>query len=160
MKNIFYLLAITLIAVNLTGCDNPQPEASTDVTPKQTETVVTPEIEETKIIETIKYEYNRESGELISLNDNEVIYEVTDPTLTALQVLGLEGDKLIIWETGYDNSPGPGGEYDVWFEEGAAKGIQYLDLSTSDSELQPYTVPESKKQEAKKQLEEFTEQIQ
>lgn len=152
MKKIITMGIITILATfSLTGCKWLKPAE-----PPVTE-------ESREIIKTADYRYDQETGELKSLKENKILYtheykREGYPDMV-LYILGLEGTKLIVRETTSEASPGPGWQHEVWFNELAAKNIYYLDLDNLDKSLQPYTVPESKKQEEEKLLEEFMEEF-
>jgi uncharacterized protein YxeA len=108
-----------------------------------------------KIVETFEYEYDINTGNLKSKNNNEIIYTFSDQGdsdkfsgIPAVYIYGLDGNKLILWQTGFDNSPGPGWEYEIW----STNELEYLDLGNPSQGPRPYIVPEWKKQEAKSLL--------
>ena len=152
MKKIITVGIITILTtLTLAGCKWFKPAE-----PPVTEETV-------EIVKAADYRYDKETGELKSLKDNKVLYtheyKREGYPVMVLYILGLEGTKLIVWETTSEDSPGPGWKHEVWFNELAAKNIYYLDLDNSNKGLQPYTVPESKKQEEGKLFEEFIEEL-
>lgn len=175
MKKTFTLSAATLATTLLmAGCTNPPPTsqminqtedqtqqtnstASITILPATTQAeVVSSKITpEENIVETEDYNYDQSNGKLISLKNKQVIYTLKDYEEKSLIILGLQKNKLIVWETLPDNSPGPGWTYEIWFSATEAKNIKYLDLNNPAEGLQPYTIAEWKKADAQVQLEAF-----
>ena len=113
---------------------------------------------ENKIVGTSDYEYDINTGNLKSIKDNKVIYTFSDAGKPdkfvgrpAVYIFGLDGSKLILWQTGFDNSPGSGWDYEIWL----TNELEYFDLNNLSQGLKYYVVPESKKQEARKLLEQY-----
>lgn len=107
-----------------------------------------------KIVETYDYEYDIDTGNLKSKKDNKVVYTFSDARFgdqLVIDIFGLDGNKLILWKTGLENSPGPEWTYEIWL----TKELEYLDLDNPSQGPKPYVVPEWKKQEAKKLLEQY-----
>jgi len=133
------------------------------VVDKQMKEVAEMNSQDMPIVEATDYKYDRATGNLISVKDGRVIYSFEkerraiqeDQTWTdddlAVYLFGLQGSKLIIWQIGTENSPGPGWDYEIWQTD----KLKYIDLNNPSEGPQPYTVPEWKKQEAKEQLDEL-----
>lgn len=77
-----------------------------------------------------------------------------DGTDIELRGVGMDGSKLVIWETGVDNSPGP------CFNPWLANDLTYIDVDVPTSARKPYTVPESKMREVEKEVEECGKMMQ
>lgn len=97
------------------------------------------------------YNYDINTGDLISTKDNQIIYNFTAGKNTdkftgrpAVYIFSfLDGSKLILWQTSDDNSPlGPNWENNLWLGD----ELKYLDLNNPSQGLKPYIVPEAKKQ--------------
>ncbi len=69
-----------------------------------------------------------------------------DGTDIELRGVGMDGSKLVIWETGVDNSPGP------CFNPWQADDLTYIDVDVPSSARNSYTVPESKMKEVEKEV--------
>lgn len=80
------------------------------------------------------YQYNVKTGAI------KLIYNEKASRL--LRTVGMEGNKLILLYDGIDNSPGPC--YSYWQDNDFAS-FGYLDITKPKSKLQPYTVPQYKK---------------
>jgi len=116
------------------------------------------------ILETSDYTYDFNSGNLTSQKDGGILYTFSNAGKEnkfigrpAVHILGVEdGSKLILWETGSDNSPGPGWIYEIWLGD----ELEYIDLNNPSEGPRPYVVPEWKKQEAQEQLDAFEQSMQ
>lgn len=74
---------------------------------------------------------------------------VYNETLSAdllLHGIGMDGSKLVLWETGVDNSPGP------CFNSWQAGNLTYIDVSATKPVRKPYVVPQEKKVEVQKEV--------
>ncbi len=148
MRKMITMGIIATLALGLSGCIEADPIVVE-------EPVVKDPVVETKIVDTEDYTYNKQTGELTAVKSGEVLYETPNHPNTVLDVLGLDGDKLIVFETGNDNSPGPGFIHEVWISDRAAESIYYLDLSDPEKGLFSYVIPEYKIDEEQKLLENF-----
>lgn len=100
------------------------------------------------------YLYDINTGELTSSRNNKVVYTFaanqTPEKFTgrpAVYIFStLDGSKLIIWQTDPASTLDPNQEYKLWL----GNELQYLDLDNLSQGLEPYIVPESKKQEARR----------
>lgn len=59
---------------------------------------------------------------------------------------GMDGSKLVLWETFIDNSPGP------CFNNWQADNLTYIDIKDAKPVRKPYTISEEKKKEAEKEV--------
>lgn len=110
---------------------------------------------ENSIATTTGVNYDIKTGN-ITTGDNKIIYTFsgTDPRWVgkpAVYFYGFDGSKLILWETGSDDSPGPGWDNEIWLSD----KLEYLDFSNLAQGLKPYVVSEAKKQAEKKLLEQY-----
>ena len=150
---------IVTLTLGLNGCDWLAP-AETDTTePIVIEDPVVVEepaaVVETKIVDTTDYAYDTKTGEITAVKNDEVIYVNEDNDNTNLTVLGLDGDKLIVFKIAIDNSPGPGFIHEVWVADYVAQDIYYLDLADPEKGLSSYIVPEYKIEEERVLLDNF-----
>jgi len=144
------LVLLSTMMLTLTGCfQTPQTEQNKPETNTEVKDEVTLPPAETPTAATItdwdpnKYQYDNTNGVLVDLTDNnKVLYTNPDLPDTVLHIQGMEGDKIIVWETGMDNSPGPC--YTVWTENDQKNNIKLLDLKNLVPGLQPYKVPQYK----------------
>ncbi len=158
MKKMIALgIAITL-TLGLGGCNWFAP-AETETTTEPETKVMDEKPVTSEIVDTEDYIYDKQTGELLNANTDEVLYENPDHPDLVLYVLGLDGDKLILFKTGSDNSPGPGFAYEVWFSEPVADSLYYLDLKNPEKGLMTYVVPEAKKEQERVKLENFVNQF-
>jgi len=151
-KSLIALMLTAICAITLTGCfqapqanqNQPEnkPEVKNDVTLPPAETLPAVKITEW---DPNKYEYDNTKGVLVDLTDNnKVLYTNPNHPDSVLHIQGMEGDKLIVWETGSDNSPGPC--YSVWTDDTVygRVNIKYLDLKNTSAGLKLYTIPQYK----------------
>ncbi len=123
------------------------------------EQIMEPDPQGLAIVEATDYEYERTTGELKSTKDNNVVYTFeteAGPSSAGsplVLIYGLQGSRLIIFQTESDFSPGPGYKYEKWLTD----RLEYIDLNDPSKGPQPYIVPEWKKQEAQKQLDDFNQ---
>lgn len=145
MRKMITMGIIATLAFGLTGCDLFEPaEPIEPIVVVEDPIVIEDPVVETKIVDTEDYLYNKETGELTTAEDETVLYVNEDNPNTYLHVLGLDGDKLIIFKTGSDNSPGPGFEYEVWVADYVAQDIYFLDVTDPEEGLNSYTIPQYK----------------
>lgn len=141
MRKLFTLGIIATLALGLSGCIEANPPENLE---KEDPVVVEETVVETEIKDTTDYTYDKTTGELTAVEDGTVLYENPNHPNMVLHVLGLDGDKLIVFETGNDNSPGPGFIHEVWVSETVAKDLYFLDVTDPEEGLNSYTVPQYK----------------
>jgi|GEM_PF-6443714 len=78
----------------------------------------------------------------------------TDDKAMTFHALGMDGSKLIIWETGVDNSPGPCAN--IWIDDSGTKVVgsnelTYIDINDAKPTRKAYVVPQTKVDEAIKE---------
>jgi len=111
-------------------------------------TYETESINDWKAIAHRLYSYNTETKELTE------VFKTEDYTTESMDILGIEGSKLIVAIMGVDNSPGPG--WSPWLGEG---NLHALDLEDLDSAFVKYTVPQYKVDEEEAKIEEFMKEM-
>lgn len=82
-------------------------------------------------------EYSSTGNVSLDLNSISYLYREEMSADIRLDVVGLDGSRLVLWETGADNSPGPC--FDSWL----AEGLTYLDLNEESPTRKPYQAPQS-----------------
>ena len=83
---------------------------------------------------------DRREDEGINLYPGETFDYVFEEELSAdrrIHIVGLDENRLVLWETGIDNSPGPC--FDPWL----AEGLTYLDLDKEPLIRKPYQASQS-----------------
>ena len=144
MKRILSIGFLLILMFGAVGCDLYKTMDTT--TDEPTNVIET----KTEIVEPTGYTYDKTAGELRSA-DGKILYKLPTHPNNVMYPQGLEGNKLIVWTTGMDNSPGPGWEYQIWY----MADFEYIDLNNIEAGLQKYTVPQWKQDEEKKKLEEW-----
>lgn len=133
----------TIGLMGITGCgqqnavDDTKPEDSMKEEAAMEETMPA-----TKIVDTNDYKYDSNKGAIVAVKNGEVLYTAEHPDTETLYILGLDGNKLIMWKTVIDNSPGPC--WTVWSAEDEAENVLYLDLDDLEAGLTVYEIPEYK----------------
>jgi len=82
-------------------------------------------------------EYSNTGNVSLDLSSVSYLYREEMSADSRLDVVGLDGSRLVLWETGADNSPGPC--FDPWL----AEGLNYLDLNEESPTRKPYQAPQS-----------------
>jgi len=170
MKKILSIgLFSMLIVVVLAGCgsasvveETEENEGVVEESTDEADESADEEEESAEEVENIEsadnYKYDSKAGTLTSIADDEVVYTNEDYKTTVLYPQGVQGNKLIVWKTMVDNSPGPC--FSIWTTVSEYKNLFYIDLEAEDKNLERYLVPDFKVKEAEKWVEDCIEEIQ
>jgi len=157
MKRLLSIVFLSVLMLTFVGCDLYKTmETAEEEEKKVVQEESQPQVEETKtetknkILDATGYVYDEDSGELKSPK-GDVLYTYELNTQNTIYPQGIDGDKLVVWTTGLDNSPGPGWVYEIWYRT----ELHYIDLTDVEAGLQKYVVPQWRQEQAKKEQAEW-----